>query len=78
MGNLMKVKKSVLSKSAVVTSTIGGLLAGASVASAQITLDAQTAIASSQADALTVGGYVVSAIGALIVVGLIVKFMRKM
>lgn len=52
--------------------------AAASVpASATIVTDAQTAISAASADALTVGGYVVAAVGALIVITLVLKLMGK-
>lgn len=47
-------------------------------AHADITTDAQTAITAAQADALTVGGFVVAAVAALIVVGLVISMLRKL
>lgn len=57
------------------------LAASASLASvgvnADILTDSQTAIAAAGADGLTVGGYVVSAVAGLIVIGLILKMVGK-
>ena len=47
-------------------------------ANATLLTDVQAAITSAQADALTVGGYVVAAIAALIVVTLIIGMVRKL
>ena len=55
-----------------------GVLGLQSAANATILTDVQTAITSAQGDALTVGGYVVAAIAALLVVTLIITMMRKM
>lgn len=49
-----------------------------STASATVLTDAQTAIAAASGDALTVGGYVVAAVAALIVISLILSMIRKL
>lgn len=57
--------------------TAAAVSAYASVASADILTDSQTALADAGADALTVGGYVVAAIAGMIVVGMVISMIRK-
>jgi hypothetical protein len=56
----------------------GGVFAVQSAAHADILTDVSTAITAAKGDALTVGGYVVAAIAALIVVTLIIGMVRKL
>lgn len=55
-----------------------GVFAVQSAAYADILTDVNTAITAAKGDALTVGGYVVAAIAALIVVTLIIGMVRKL
>jgi hypothetical protein len=63
------------SKVAVATAGLFGLSAAAN---ATVLTDAQTAISAASGDALTVGGYVVAAVAALIVISLILSMIRKL
>lgn len=56
----------------------GSTVAASLPAHATLLTDTQTAITSAQGDALTVGGYVVAAVGALIVVGLVLGMVHKL
>lgn len=57
---------------------VSGLVLSAGTAFAGILEDSDAAITAAGTDALTVGGYVVAAVGSLIVVGLILGMMRKL
>lgn len=70
----MNIKRSL----AVVTGVAAFAMASVSTAFAGILEDSDAAITSAGTDALTVGGYVVAAVGSLIVVGLILGMMRKL
>lgn len=50
----------------------------ATAANATILTDAQAAVTGAGGDALTVGGYVIAAVGGLIVVGLVLGMMKKL
>lgn len=50
----------------------------ANPAAATLLTDVETAITSAKGDALTVGGYVVAAVAALIVITLIIGMVRKL
>ena len=63
------------SKVVLATGCLFGLSAAAN---ATVLTDAQTAIASASGDALTVGGYVVAAVAALIVISLILSMLRML
>lgn len=66
-----------LNKTYLATSFGLGSLMMAGAASADIATDTQAAIDSAKATALTVGGYVVAAVAALVVIGLIISMVRK-
>lgn len=47
-------------------------------AHADLLLDTETAIDAAAADALTVGGYVVGGIATILVIGLVIRMIRKL
>lgn len=75
MKHLQAVKK--YGARVVAATTAVGISVYASVASADIITDSQAALADAGLDALTIGGYVVSAIAGLVVVGMVINMVRK-
>jgi hypothetical protein len=65
-----KIKNKVFVASSLIGASIG-------TASADIVTDAQTALAGAQADATTVGGYVLLAVAAVVAVTIILGLVRK-
>ncbi len=70
--------KSLKSKLALAGAAVFGSMLASTAAHADILTDVNTAITAAKGDALTVGGYVVAAIAALIVVTLIIGMVRKL
>lgn len=60
-----------------VVGVAGTTLVGIQNASATLASDAQTAITAAQADATTVGGYVVAAVAVVAGVGIVLGLIRK-
>ncbi|MBF0132369.1 MAG: major capsid protein [Magnetococcales bacterium] len=57
---------------------LGSVIGISGLAHADLLTDSQTAITDAAADATTVGGYVVAAICTMIVIGLVIKMVRKL
>lgn len=57
---------------------LGSVIGISGVAHADLLTDSQTAINAATSDALTVGGYVVAGICTMIVIGLVIKMVRKL